>query len=290
MVSLPMPVLTPETIVSLGAAMPPSLQVYGRLGRLLEEPDTDLDAVVDVVRVDHTLTFQVIRLSNSVMYGLRHRSESLEEAVGMVGFEEIRRIVGLAAAQRMIQGDLAHFPITAAQLWQNSVATAAAMSALARHAGRDMGAAYAAGLLRNVGRIVLDTVRGGAIHPGLAEMGDLAAWEREHYGQTSADVSAVLLDHWRFSIEMVEAVHWHLEPAEAQMGATGAHLLNLACGIAEQIGAALPGESMHWAVTPEKLERAGVTAEHCAACAEQTRAELERVTEAVKQGDFGAAS
>ena len=75
-----------------------------------------------------------------------------------------------------------------------------------------------------------------------------------------------------------------------QMGATGAHLLNLACGIPEQIGAALPGESMHWAVTPEKLERAGVTAEHCAACAEQTRAELERVTEAVKQGDFGAAS
>jgi HD-like signal output (HDOD) protein len=285
-----MPALNPETIVSLGASMPPSLQVYGRLGRLLEEPDSDLDAVVDVVRVDHTLTFQVIRLSNSVMYGLRHRSESLEEAVGMVGFEEIRRIVGLAAARHMIQGDLAHYPITAAQLWQNSVATAAAMSALARCAGRDTGAAYAAGLLRNVGRIVLDSVRGGAIHPGLDTMGDLAAWERDHYGQTAAEVSAVLLDHWRFSIEMVEAVHWHLDPTEAQMGVTGANLLNLACGIAEQAGAALPGEAMHWPVTPAKLERAGVTAEQCAACVEQTRAELERVNEAVNDTAPGADS
>lgn len=281
--------LTWETIVPLGAAMPPSLQVYARLGRLLEDLDTDLDAVVDVVRLDHALTFQVIRLSNSVMFGLRHRSESLEEAVGMVGFGEIRRIVGLAALHQTFQRDLAHYHISAARLWENSVATAAAMAAIARRNDRDPGAAYATGLLRNVGRVIIDGVRGGAIYPGAEHAPDLPAWERANYGLTAAEVAAVLLDHWHFSLDLVEAVQWHLDPMAAQSGATGASMLNLACGIAELLDAGLPGESMHWELTPEKLARAGVTTEDLEACADEAREEWERVCGAIRPGSVAAA-
>ena len=75
-----------DTIITLGSTLPPALGIFGRLQSRLRDPDSELADIVDLVRVDPALTFQVIRLSNSVLYGLKSRCHSLDEAVGRVGF------------------------------------------------------------------------------------------------------------------------------------------------------------------------------------------------------------
>ena len=72
-----------DTIISLGSKLPPALGIFSRLRAMLDDAaDTDLDDIVELLRVDPALTFQIIRLSNSALYGLRSRSQTLDEAVG----------------------------------------------------------------------------------------------------------------------------------------------------------------------------------------------------------------
>ena len=251
--------LSRETIVTLGSKLAPSAVILGRLRVLLADQETDLGEVIDLVRLDPALTFHVIRMSNSVLFGARERNDSVEGAVGRVGFQNIYRLVGLAATQQVCQRDLPAYRLKASRLWENAVATAAANEVLALPAGIDPGLAYATGLLRNIGRVVIDAVAAGRSYPGEAEWPLVSDWERSTFGQTSTEVTALLLDHWRFPADLIDAVRAHHDPFSEPASNVGACVLNLACGVSARFGLDLPGETGHWQRTEAKLTLANVT-------------------------------
>lgn len=258
-------------IISLGNRLAPSAAVLGRLRSLLENPNTGTGEIVDLVRVDPALTFHVIRMSNSVIFGLHERHDSLEGAVGRLGFSEIYRLVGLAATHQVCQGALRHYRLPAMRLWENAIATAAAAEVLATPAGCDPGMAYTAGLLRTLGRVILDGAAEGRVYPGEAEWPLVAEWERVNFGLTAAEVTAVLLEYWRFETEVVDSVHGHCDPFGAPESNVGACVLNLACGVAARFGLDLPGETSHWMGNPAILTLANVTEPMLVGCAERAR-------------------
>ncbi len=246
------------TIITLGSALPPAIGIFGRLEGLLRQPDTGLDEIVDLVRVDPALTFQIIRLGNSAFYGLKNHCDSLEEAVARIGFGDIHSLVGLVAARHACQQDLPAYQISAVRFWENAVATGQVMSALAARNGTDANTAYSTGLLRNLGRIVLNNHVGAVRYPGAAGAPDLAAWEQATYGLTGAEAGATLLEHWRFSAATVSAVRSHVAPATAgEVGA--AAMLHLAGAAADGWGFGLAGERPVWRDDPAMLALAGIT-------------------------------
>jgi HD-like signal output (HDOD) protein len=261
-----------DTILSLGNKLAPAAATFSRLRTLLLDPEVDLDEIVKVIRLDPALTFHVVRMSNSVLFGLRDRVDSLDTAVGRVGLGEVFRLVGLAATQQVCQRDLTTYRMPASRLWENAVATAAAAELLAKRAGRDPGLAYTAGLLRTVGRVIIDGAAMGAVYPGEREWPSVAEWEKQTFGITSAEATTLLLTHWRFPSELVEAVAGHFEPLGADGANLSACVLNLACGVAARFGLDLPGEEGDWLCTPAKLTLAGVSEADLEECANRARA------------------
>jgi HD-like signal output (HDOD) protein len=259
------------TIVTLGSKLAPAAATFGRLRELLAEPNTGSEEIVDLIRLDPALTFHVIRMSNSVIFGLREQNDSLEGAVGRVGFREIYRLVGLAATQHICQRDLVNYRLKASRLWENAIATAAAAEVLAAPAGCDPGLAYTAGLLRTLGRVIIDGIASGRVYPGEAEWPIANEWERSIFGTTAAEVTALLLEHWRFPAEVVDSVRGHLDPFAAPESNVGACVLNLASGVAARFGLDLPGETSHWAITEAKLTLANVTENVLEECATRAR-------------------
>lgn len=265
--------LNSETIIALGNKLAPAAATFGRLRTLLQDPETDLGEIVQLIRVDSALSFHVVRMSNSVLFGLRERTDSLDAAVGRVGLKEIFRLVGLAAAQQVCQQDLRTYRLPAQRLWENAVATAAAAEVLASRGGRDVGLAYSAGLLRTLGRVILDGARSGQIYPGEKEWPLVTDWERKTFGVTSAEVSTILLEHWRFPGEVVESMRRHFDPlADPEASNVGACVLNLACGVAARFGLDLPGEAGNWNCSTAKLTLAGVSEADLEECATRARA------------------
>jgi len=235
-----------DSIITLGTKLPPALGIFGRLRGLLDDVDCDVDAIAELVQMDPALTFQVIRLSNSAMYGLGARCHSLDEAIGRVGFNEIHHLVGLIVSRQAFQGDLAMYGIPAGRLWENAVAVGALASALATRAGQNAGAAYTAGLMRNLGKVILNNHPRAVAFPGEAVAPDLSAWEQNHYGVTSAEATAMLLDHWRFPLEIAGAICTHRSPETGGEFSAGAATLHLAGAWAAEWGCVLPGEGAGW--------------------------------------------
>lgn len=264
--------LSRDTIITLGNKLAPAAATFARLRALVDDPSVDLEEIVQLIRLDPALTFHVIRLSNSVLFGMREKSDSLEGAVGRVGLHELYQLVGLAATQQVCQGNLTTYRLKAGRLWENSVATAAAAELLGKRAGRDAGLAYTAGLLRTLGRVVIDAAAHGQIYPGEAEWPSVAEWEKATFGVTAAEVTTTLLTHWRFPAELVESVRGHFDPLADEESNIGACVLNLACGVAARIGLDLPGETGGWLCSPAKLTLAGISEEDLEACTERARA------------------
>lgn len=264
--------LSRETILTLGNKLAPAAATFSRLRLLLAEADTDTEEIVQLIRLDPALTFHVVRMSNSVLFGIRSRIDTLEAAVSRVGFGEIHRLVALSALQQVCQTDLGAYRLKATRLWENAVATAAAAEVLAKRAGREPGLAYTAGLLRTLGRVILDGAARGEIYPGEAEWPSVSVWEEKTFGLTAGDVTTTLLEHWRFPGELVESVRGHVDPLAEPDSNVGACVLNLACGVAARFGLDLPGETGHWIVDHAKLTLAGVSEDDLAECAARARA------------------
>jgi HD-like signal output (HDOD) protein len=265
-----------DTIVTFGTRLPPALGIFGRLQKILREDDSDLDDIVALVRVDPGLTFQVIKLSNSALYGLKSSCESLEQAVARVGFGDIHQLVGLAVARQAFQEELTFYDLPAGRLWENAVAAGTLMSAFAKRAGADAGAAYSTGLLRNIGKVILNNYPGAVCYPGEAACPNVHAWEQETHGLHAAEVSAVLLDHWRFPAEMVDAVRHQLAPEAAGTHAAHAARLHLACAIAADWGCALPGEGTGWGNDEALCGLAGLSPDDLPGAMQEARAQFGR--------------
>ena len=247
-----------ETIVTLGSALPPAIGIFGRLEALLRKPDTDLDQIVDLVRVDSALTFQIIRLGNSAFYGLKNRCDSLEEAVARIGFRDIHSLVGLVAARHACQQDLLAYQVPARRFWENSVATSQLMAAFADRNGTDARNAYSTGLLRNLGRVVINNYAGAVRYPGAATAKELHIWELGTYQVSAAEVGATLLEHWRFSPDTVAAVRGHYTPADSDQAPVATAMLHVAAGVTDGWGHGFPGEKGVWKNDVAVLAQAGL--------------------------------
>lgn len=264
MVTLARPTSLPkETLFAIAATLPADLRVLSKLADTLKDPNSDLDDVARVLRRDVTLAAKILQISNSAAYGRGRAISTTEDAVNVVGFGEILKLVGTVTAARLSESALHCYDVQARLLRDNMLYGAFAAEALARPAGIDPRIAYNAGLLRSVGLMVLDRAgrRDAATSPlySSSRWPDFVSWETAVFGLPSTDVTALILDHWGFPAELTQGIrsHYITEPGDAQDPL--AALLNLANGLAQRVSRSFHGEDPWWDITPEKLAAAHLT-------------------------------
>jgi HD-like signal output (HDOD) protein len=272
-----------ERVMRLARKLPTAPHIFGRLGMLLSNIDADLEDIVKLASVDAGLTARVIRMSNSVFFRGDMAVSTLEEAISRVGFREVHKIVGVAMTDQVFQSGLPVYNLTASQMWENSVVTALAMTKLAEVSAEDEGMAYTVGLLRPVGKLVLDTLlqieQPGVACPDTVTL-DLTSWERAWAGITSNEVGAMILEEWRMPESMYHSVRGHYKPDD-DAGRMGA-LLHLACWIARELGKGFKVEDKQWDLSEDVLRRAGVTADLVQRCVPNTQEALDELKTQLK--------
>jgi HD-like signal output (HDOD) protein len=272
--------ITRDSILEQARGLPAAPQVLAGLCEMLQEINTGLDEIAEQVRKDPALAARVIRISNSIVFGGGGRIGSVDEAVNRVGFGELLRLVGAATAANLVERSLTGYGIDADKLRESLLLHALASEALASQAGIDPRTAYAGGLLRALGMMVLDRVARGRLNSTDAydpeQFSDYAEWERAHFGLASTEVATMVLDEWRFQPELVAAIQEHLLQDDSGYGDRLACVLNLAGAIVAEAELALPGDRMHWTVTPEKLAAAGLDEAQFQAASADARAVFEQ--------------
>ncbi len=274
-----------DRVMRFARKLPTSPHIFGRLGMLLSNVNADLEDIVKLAAVDAGLTARVIRMSNSVFFRGDMAVSTLEDAISRVGFREVHKIVGVAMTDQVFQSGLPVYNLSAAQVWENSVVTALAMERLAGLAREDEGVAYTIGLLRSVGKLVLDTMieieQPGVTCPDTLTL-DLPTWERAWGGITSNEVGSMVMHEWHMSDDVYRGVKNHYHPDEE--GGPMSALLHLACWVADQLGKGFKVEFKQWSLSAEVLQRAGLTEEAVQASVAETQEALDALKTRLKTG------
>jgi HD-like signal output (HDOD) protein len=265
-----------DHILRLAQKLPASPQIFTRLSLLLDDVNADLDKIVNLISIDTGLTSRVLRLSNSVFFRGSSAVQSLDEAINRVGFREVHKMVGMAMTEQLFKDGLPAYRMSARQVWENSVATALAMESVARESGQDEQTAYTAGILRQVGKLVLGKIiekeQPGATCPDDL---DILSWERARLNITSHEAAAYVLESWKLPRPVFQGMRYQHEPEEHPGdGPAGAHF-HMAGWVAGMLDVSTKSEAGLWELTAERLDLAGVSEEFMQQCADDTRTELE---------------
>ena len=200
--------LSEVTLLNAAKSLPAAPQIMARLHTLLLDSNSGLVEIAKLLKRDVALTTRIIAIANSPAYkgnGLG----SIDEALQRVGFLEVFRLVGVAANASLADADLRAYGYAGETFRANNLLTALLAEGIAKHAGLDARLAYTSGLLRRIGRLLLDRigrdfVNSGGSFPAMG--GHLSDWEQQTFGITSPDVASLLLTHWGFPPIMVQAV------------------------------------------------------------------------------------
>lgn len=218
-----------------------------RLLHILNDLNADCDEVIHIVAEDPVLTGKLLALCNSARYGLAKPVASIQQAVQYLGFGEIHRIVIALGFGDTIGTPLPGYDMEAGDLWRHSLVAAQLaphVARLSRHTEVDSSVAYTAGLLHDIGKIVIgqtiDEVTRERIRH-LVEHESVSVLEAENtmLGCDHAEIGACLLRQWHIPEILTDAVATHHKPRLNGRASLSA-VVHAADAIAHQVGAS-PG-------------------------------------------------
>ena len=197
--------------------LPPAFQLLPRLLLLLDDVDTNADALADLIRVDPGLTADILRVCNSAAYALTFPAENIQEAIFRLGFREVHRIVMTVIASPALKSPQSAYAAKEVDLWHHSLAAATASQTLVSGSGLDSDLVFTAALLHDIGKVVLAQAvpaEAAAAAAAAAETNQpLYKTERAQLKTDHAAVGARLLQRWGFPPNICTAIQYHHEPA-----------------------------------------------------------------------------
>lgn len=190
-----------------------------KLVGLLDEPDSDNEELATLVQGDPALTAKLLRACNSSALGLSEPVSSVDQALLILGYGAVANMVmSLALGQAIRSGN--GFSIPVDDLWHHALTTASAAKTMVDQGlydEQDAAVAFTAGLLHDVGKLVMAQVLAAEVHAAIRQhrvaegLGSVAA-EREVLGTDHTEVGACLLHVWRLPEWIVEATGNHHQP------------------------------------------------------------------------------
>lgn len=229
-----------DAIISQVKRLPPNPQIMLKLLRLLQDINTDPNDIVELIRVDTSLTAQVLRLSNSAYYGVVTPSYNLEEAINRIGFRETYKLVGVVCSSQIFNTPVQSYYLESDQLWENSIAAALVMECVAQRIGTDASHAYTIGLLHAIGKLIINQVMSEKYADvyALIEKEKMAVVEAETkvFGFNFAQLGMALLKKWNFPPEIYEPIEYQFNPMEAPTHTVHSCALHLSACIVAGVG------------------------------------------------------
>jgi putative nucleotidyltransferase with HDIG domain len=215
--------MTADDIIKAVRDLPSLPAVVSELLATMDQDDIDTHALAARITLDQALTAKTLRLANSSFYGMPAKVTTIQQAISVLGFHSIRTLVTACSVTGSFKpgpGNDFNFPA----FWRHSIGSAVCARVLAPHYRLNPDTAFTAGLLHDLGTLVMCTR-----FPD--EYRRVNAYRREHdcmsaqaqtavFGVDHAAVGSALAAHWKFPPPIQVAVAEHHQPgARAARGA-----------------------------------------------------------------------
>lgn len=230
---------------------------------LLRDPEVDMGRLAETLRHDPGITANILRLANSAYFGAVHRITTLRDAVVRLGAKRVSQLLLTVAVAPRISGEVDGYDLPPCALLEQSLAVAIASELVAAECGVEAPAhTFTAGLLANVGKIVMDHFLGvdGENITELAEHQGISFEEAERriLGTDHVEVGAELLTCWNLPGEIVDVVRYRLTPDACPHPNLALDLVHAGDAIARLTGMGQGLDGMQYKVSEAVVARLGL--------------------------------
>ncbi|HQM21151.1 MAG TPA: HDOD domain-containing protein [Deltaproteobacteria bacterium] len=167
-----------------------------------------------IIERDPVLTSRILKVVNSAFYGFHRQIDSVEQAVVILGNDEVINLAFSIAIHKVLE---TISPQAAKRLWEHSLVVAHLSQWLGPHLScTNKQRSYTVGLLHDLGKIVF-MQRGYFIggFEGPASLEDLASEERDS-GISHAEMGAYIAERWNLPEAIVDGLMNHHLPSKAR--------------------------------------------------------------------------
>ncbi|MDY0191582.1 MAG: HDOD domain-containing protein [Desulfuromonas sp.] len=211
-----------EEIIAAIKEVPLLSPSASQLLQLTAKADHELAEVIDIVKCDAALTAQVLKIVNSVAFGLVHEVTTIDRAVGYLGERVIAGIALEDSTGALFHKELHGYDGPKSELWNHDLRTAIASREIATYAKQPLNkdVAFTAGILHAVGKAVLSDFLTNSAQEVLSgidadEVIDYLAGERELLGIDHTEAGYELAKNWELPEPLIAAIRYHHTPAAA---------------------------------------------------------------------------
>ncbi len=215
------------------ANLKPIPQIALKILRMINEDLYKIDALSEEIRKDQVLSAKTLKLCNSAMFSNRKKIGSLEHAVVMLGQHLLLKFVISASLNNFFGQCRMGYSLCKGGIYHHAIGTAIIAEKLADLTGRISTAlAYTAGLLHDIGKVVLDQYIHADFPLFYRQLNDegknLIEAEKNVLGIDHTEVGGLLSESWSLPQSLVEAIRYHHSPENAVQNTELVHIIYLA--------------------------------------------------------------
>lgn len=203
--------------------LPTLPSIAARIFSIASDPDSSSAELLNIIKQDPALTSKILKTVNSAFYGNPQKVSSVQQAVVLLGNDEIVDLAFGIAVAKVFNIKPAQNVVDPTFLWHHAVFTALIAQNLCRTIPQYKNiSVFTAGLLHDVGKIFFiekfaDVYRQIFADTAKYEM-PLFELEEDYLGMNHAAVGKHLSSNWNLPEYLVQAITHHHQPAGA-----GAH-------------------------------------------------------------------
>jgi HD-like signal output (HDOD) protein len=203
-------------LISRSTTLPVMPQVVVRFLEISADERCDMQQLITVLKTDPGICSELLRMTNSALFGVTRQVSSLQQAVALLGLNRVRTLVlGRYLVDRLDSSSNQLDGLSFSYYWRRALASAVLAARFADYlAPKHREEAFIGGLLCDTGVVAMLQAIGKVYSQIVVDYAPLHGdhyIEREHaaLGLTHAHVSAMILEKWMLPCCVVEAVRYH---------------------------------------------------------------------------------
>ncbi|MBF0411627.1 MAG: HDOD domain-containing protein [Desulfamplus sp.] len=226
--SIKVSIISKENIEYTMESLSPIPQTALKIMRIVQQDNYTIESILKELQKDQVLAARTIKMCNSVIFTGKIKIESLKDALLILGENTlINSVITATIKSYFKQSDFNGYSLCRGGMFFHSVGCAVTSGIIAKITAKTdykIGynaelVAYTAGLLHDIGKVVLDQYIAN-LHPLFCReiyqnKSDYLTTEKDILGITHCETGAMLAKKWCFSDLLIDVIQYHHTPEKS---------------------------------------------------------------------------
>ncbi len=251
-----------EIILRSVSDLPPMPQTVFKVREIIADPGSSFKQLAEILETDQAMATRVLKIANSAYYGLSGKVSSIQHASVVLGHKTLGELMTMAGISGLLGNRLKGYGLEAGDLWRHSLGVAFGSKIIAAKKNPVLANdAFAAGLIHDVGKLILDQhvlERQEAFKEFMVDgQQSFLAAEKQILGFDHSEIASEACKSWRVPETLSIAIRYHHYPSQSQ-GSKLAYIVHTADLIAMMTGLGLGMDGLSYKMDDKAMEFVGL--------------------------------